>query len=291
MNNKTFQKLYNPYSTECNPIEKSRIMPGFLLGQQGSLAGIDAAFRAGVSDIEIVLPHHDQKMDGSIIKSASKRIFEESSSFKPSEMIRDLGEYLKIYRFSTNRNHEISYLHVMSYFQGIFQGRHKPQKIQNFVSACYKSRISNLIIPDIPDDPDGDLLQNLASESRISITKMITPKNNKIMIPTVKYSDVAYIIPKRGQKTGKKVYLDNSTYTVLEQVSNRLPGRIKLIGFGITPESVNRLQSLGYTPVFCSPMVAELSRVRESLATDDPQEIYNQYYKASRNLINQYSNI
>jgi hypothetical protein len=44
-------KKHIPYGSEFLPIEKARIMPGFLLGQRGSSAGINAAFRSGVSDI------------------------------------------------------------------------------------------------------------------------------------------------------------------------------------------------------------------------------------------------
>jgi tryptophan synthase alpha subunit len=281
---------YNQFGSECLDIEKSRIMPGFLLGQQGSLAGIDAAFQAGVTDVEIVLPHYDQKMDGSTIRSASDRIFIESILPTPAEMIKNLGEYLKIYRSEYLPGYQISYLHLMSYFQGIIKGRYKTKKIQDFVSACSKSRISNLIIPDIPDDPDGDLFINLAKENKISITRIISPQNYRQAIPLVQNSDTIYYIPRSG-KTGGKLALDPIVTNRLKFTDNRLPNCHQLIGFGVTPEIVPQLQDLNYTPVFCSPMVAELTRVRESLTTDNPQEIYNQYYKAARNLINQYANI
>jgi tryptophan synthase alpha subunit len=229
-------------------------------------------------------------MDGDIIRNASNTIFTESRLPPPCEMIKILGEFLKKYRSEYTGEYESSYLHVMSYFQGIFKGRYKTQKIQDFVLACSESKVSNLIIPDIPDDSDGDLFTNLALESRISITRIITPENHKQAVPLVQDGETVYYIPRSG-KTGGKLNMNPVNVNRLIVTEEQLPNCHKLIGFGVTPEIVPQLQNLDYTPVFCSPLVTELTRVREGLTTDDPQEIYNQYYNATRNLINQYANL
>ncbi len=280
---------YEAYSEDCLPIEKSRLMPGFLLGQEGSLPGIDAAFRSGVSDIEIVLPHYDQKMDGDTIRFATERIFAESISSPPCEMIKNLAEYLKIYR-SEYFGYQVSNLHVMSYYHGIFKGRHKSKKIHDFITACVEARVSNLIVPDIPDDPDGDFLKRLATQNNINITRIITIQTRSSEFKEVKLGEIVYTIPKIS-KTGGKLILDSQTENVLNFFTKKLPNCEKLIGFGVTPEAVPKLQNLGYTPVFCSPIVKLLSEIRNNLTTDDPQTIYNQYYNATRKIINQHANI
>ncbi len=175
--------------------------------------------RNGVDIVEIGIPNSRPVADGPVIAEASKRALE--NGVKISKIMETMKEL--------RANTEIPLVYLV-YFNSIFV-----YGVDRFLSKCREVGIDGLIIPDLPIEEKGEVLE-ACEENEVYLIPLVTPSSEvRIEEITKDAKGFVYCVAVKGV-TGTRDSINENIEEYMNAVSKQtdLP---RAIGFGVsTPE-------------------------------------------------------
>lgn len=175
--------------------------------------------KSGVDIVEIGIPNSRPVADGPVISEASKRAIANGTK------ISQIMETMKELREET----EIPLVYLV-YFNSIFV-----YGVDRFVAKCKEIGIDGLIIPDLPIEEKGEVLE-ACEESGVYLIPLVTPSSEaRIEEITKDANGFVYCVAVKGV-TGTRDSINENIEEYMSAVSKQtdLP---RAIGFGVsTPE-------------------------------------------------------
>ncbi len=183
---------------------------------------------SGCDIVELGIPFSDPLADGITIQKASFRALQNGVTPKLClEVARDLSQKVNIP------------LVFMTYFNPVFS-----YGLEEFCSACARSSIDGLIIPDLPPD-EGSELETITQRHGLDLIYLLAPTSSEERIGLVaeKSRGFIYLISVTGV-TGARDKLPLGLDKFVAKV-RKLATQPLCIGFGIsTPEQANQLAKI-----------------------------------------------
>ncbi len=183
---------------------------------------------SGCDIVELGIPFSDPLADGITIQKASFRALQNGVTPKLClEVARDLSQKVNIP------------LVFMTYFNQVFS-----YGLEEFCSACARSSIDGLIIPDLPPD-EGSELETITQRHGLDLIYLLAPTSSEERIGLVaeKSRGFIYLISVTGV-TGARDKLPLGLDKFVAKV-RKLATQPLCIGFGIsTPEQANQLAKI-----------------------------------------------
>ncbi len=175
--------------------------------------------KKGVDIVEIGIPNSRPAADGPVIAEASRRAIESGVKIsKIMEMVSELREETEV---------PLVYL---VYFNSVFV-----YGIDRFLSRCREIGIDGIIIPDLPIEERGEVLE-ACEENEVYLIPLVTPSSEeRIEEITKNAKGFVYCVAVKGVTgTRDAINEDIEEYMNLVSKYTELP---KAIGFGVsTPE-------------------------------------------------------
>ncbi|MFL0196501.1 tryptophan synthase subunit alpha [Clostridium sp. WILCCON 0269] len=178
--------------------------------------------RRGADVVEIGIPYSDPLADGPIIQGSSQRAIEKGAK------IKNIMEVVKKIRDKSNVP-----LVYLVYYSSIFK-----YGLEKFISEASTSGIDGIIIPDLPIEERGDII-DIAGKYGVYLIPLVAPTSQKrIKEIAGGGSGFVYCVSKNGV-TGVGEQIKTNIEEYMELVGNytELP---KAIGFGITGPDMAR---------------------------------------------------
>jgi tryptophan synthase alpha chain len=175
--------------------------------------------------VELGMPFSDPLADGATIQKASFRALQ--SGITPEiclEIARQLSEKVDIP------------LVVMTYFNPVFS-----YGLEEFCSACSRSGVAGLIIPDLPPE-EGSVLEASTQRRGLDLIYLLAPTSTKERIRLVadRSRGFIYLVSVTGV-TGARDRLPEDLETFVARV-RKVAAQPLCVGFGIaTPEQAGRV--------------------------------------------------
>ncbi len=177
---------------------------------------VKSLVKGGADVVELGLPFSDPVADGPTIQSASHRALD--AGMNPDryfELVKRIDVDVPLV--------------CMTYYNLIYK-----RGLEKFVSDCKHSGITGIIVPDLPAEESGGLLEQCRNNDvdLIFLISPVTPKN-RIKMLLESSSGFIYIISRLGV-TGARKEVKNTLKETLSKVDTCLP---KAVGFGISNPS------------------------------------------------------
>ena len=183
---------------------------------------------AGVTAIEIGIPFSDPVADGPAIQVAGERALAQGVTLR--SVVKEIATFTK----------ELTVpLVIMTYLNPVIQ-----YGIAKFVDDCTKSKISGLIVPDMPFEESG-LLRDALRDANIALVPLVslTSPPERIKKITEAAEGFIYAVTVNGT-TGVRDGFDDNLGIHLQQLKEMSQVPV-LAGFGIsTPEQVQSIGAL-----------------------------------------------
>lgn len=172
--------------------------------------------KAGADIIELGIPYSDPVADGEVIQESSQRALNKGIK------IKDIMQAVKDIR----KQSSIPLIYLV-YYNCIFK-----YGIEKFIRDCSKSGIDGLIIPDLPLEERGEIME-FAYENDIYILPMVAPTSEERIKNILKEGKgFVYCVSINGVTgTRENISTDLSNYMNLIKEYSQLP---KAIGFGVS---------------------------------------------------------
>lgn len=197
--------------------------------------------KRGVDIIEVGIPNSRPAADGPVIAEASRKAIE--SGIKISQIMNMVEELRKL------TNIPLVYL---VYFNSVFV-----YGIERFMSKCKEIGVDGVIIPDLPIEERGEVL-DACKENDIYLIPLVTPSSEeRIKDITKDANGFVYCVAVKGV-TGTRDNINENIEEYMNLVSKytSLP---KAIGFGIsTPEMAKEYRDYGEGVIVGSAIVKKL---------------------------------
>ena len=179
----------------------------------------------GVDIIELGIPFSDPLADGTTIQKASYRALQQGVTLP---VCWDMAEQL--------RQKVTVPLVFMTYYNPVFSFGLEP-----FCQRCNKTRISGLIIPDLPPE-EGEALEAITRKHQLDLIYLLAPTSSEERIATVakRSRGFIYLVSLTGVTGARQtlpVELESFVRRVRQQAKQPL-----CVGFGIAnPEQASRV--------------------------------------------------
>lgn len=228
--------------------EKRLALLGFVTGGDPSLHLTPKIARSlvegGVDLVEIGIPFSDPIADGPSIQSSSMRALQ--AGVTPTAILEVAEEIV------TDLDVPVV---ILSYFNTVF--RHG---IDEFLTLSAKSKVSGIIIPDLPVE-ESDEFVGIAKKRDIETIFLATPATpidrlEKIISSTTGF---LYLVTIFGV-TGARESVTDSARKVTQRFVQQVHGRIPLaVGFGVSkPEHVQQFSELRVDGVIVGSAVVDI---------------------------------
>lgn len=174
---------------------------------------VTALVRGGADIIELGLPFSDPVADGPTIQAGIQRALD--GGMTPDvyfKMVRSLCLHIPIV--------------VMTYYNLIFK-----RGLAKFTKDCAASGISGIIVPDLPPEESGELLQ-ACKENDIDLIYLVAPTTTDDRMDRIlaEGTGFIYLVARLGV-TGARADVAGSTRELIKRVKTTTP---KAVGFGIS---------------------------------------------------------
>lgn len=214
---------------------------------KGTLEYLLAAVEGGADLIELGMPFSDPVADGSTIQAAGLRALASGTTLKD---VFDLVKEL--------RRHSGIPLVLMGYYNPIFRLGEAA-----FVAAAAAAGADGLIIPDLPLEEAGPLLET-AWAHRLAVILLATLESGDGRIEEIaqKTSGFLYLVARYGT-TGAREEIASETAQLIGRVRSLIPQGLPLaVGFGLAqPEHIRAVIRAGADgAVVGSRIVAEIGK-------------------------------
>lgn len=174
---------------------------------------VTALVRGGADIIELGLPFSDPVADGPTIQAGIERAL-------------DGGMTPDVYFKTVASLHLHIPLVVMTYYNLIFK-----RGIDKFAKDCVTSGISGIIVPDLPPEESGELLQ-ACKKNDIDLVFLVAPTTTEDRMKNILANGTGFIyLVARLGVTGARADIASSTKELIERVRTDTP---KAVGFGIS---------------------------------------------------------
>lgn len=197
--------------------------------------------KRGVDIIEIGIPNSRPAADGPVIAEASRRAIE--NGIKISQIMNMVEEL----REETN----IPLVYLV-YFNSVFV-----YGIERFMSKCKEIGVDGIIIPDLPIEERGEVL-DACTENNVYLIPLVTPSSeDRIKEITKDANGFVYCVAVKGV-TGTRDNINEDIEDYMNLVS-RYTSLPRAIGFGIsTPEMAKEYRDYGEGVIVGSAIVKKL---------------------------------
>lgn len=178
--------------------------------------------KKGADIVEIGIPYSDPLADGPIIQASSQRAIEGGTKIKnimeTSGKIREKSEIPLVY---------------LVYYSSIFK-----YGVERFVSEASAAGINGIIIPDLPIEERGDIM-DIVGKYEVHLIPLVAPTSKRrIKEIAGGGSGFVYCVSKNGVTgVGEQIKTDIKEYMELVGSYTKLP---KALGFGISGSSMAR---------------------------------------------------
>lgn len=178
--------------------------------------------KAGADIIELGIPYSDPVADGEVIQASSQRAL--NNGIK----IKDIMEAVKAIR--TQSQVPLVYL---VYYNCIFK-----YGIERFIKHCNEAGIDGLIIPDLPLEERGEIIE-FADENNVYIIPMVAPTSEERIKGILNNGKgFVYCVSTNGVTgTRDKVSTDLNSYMNFIREYSKIP---RAIGFGVSNAEMAR---------------------------------------------------
>lgn len=230
---------------------------GFVTGGDPSLELTPKIARSlvdgGVDVVELGIPFSDPIADGPSIQSSSRRALQSGvTPFAILEMAEEIVNDL-----------DVPVL-LLSYFNSIFR-----RGTDEFLTLAAKSKVSGVIIPDLPVEESGEFVK-IARRRMIDTIFLATPAtpNDRLEKIIGSTSGFLYLVTIFGV-TGARESVTDSAREVAKRFVQRVNGRIPVaVGFGVSrPEHVKLFWEDGVDGVIVG---SALVNIIEKTIGDEP---------------------
>lgn len=197
--------------------------------------------KKGVDLVEIGIPNSRPAADGPVIAEASRRALESGTKIsKIMDMVKELREETQI---------PLVYL---VYFNSVFV-----YGIDRFLAKCSEIGIDGILIPDLPIEEKGEILE-VCKENDVYLIPLVTPlSEDRIEEITKDANGFVYCVAVQGV-TGTRTAINEDIGEYMDLVSKYtdLP---KAIGFGVsTPEMAKSYKDYAEGVIVGSAIVKKL---------------------------------
>jgi tryptophan synthase alpha chain len=204
----------------------------------------DAVIASGADMLELGIPFSDPLADGPQVQLSSQIALEQGT---------DLDAVFKLAN-SIRKQSDIPLI-AMGYFNPIYS-----RGVSEFVQEAIASGIDGLIIPDLPPEEAGYLIE-LAKEHELSTIFLVAPTSSKERVRLIEQasSDFVYAVTVTGV-TGAGASFDTQTDQYLARLRRQLKKPF-VAGFGVsTGESAVRLCQHADGVVIGSALIREIEQ-------------------------------
>lgn len=213
--------------------------------------------KAGVDIVELGIPYSRPIADGKVIAEASKRALE--SGIKVS-MVMDMVKSLR-------EKTEIPLVYLV-YFNTVFA-----YGVERFLSKCNEIGIDGIIIPDLPTEEKGEVLE-ACEENGVSLIPLVAPTSKeRIADITENGKGFIYCVAVNGV-TGTRDSINENIKEYMDLVSSYtdIP---RAIGFGVSsPEMVKEYKDYADGVIVGSAIV---KKILEDKSSDEIVEDVSQF--------------
>jgi tryptophan synthase alpha chain len=173
--------------------------------------------KKGVAAVELGIPYSDPLADGPIIQQASKISLENKTN--PDEIFKMLGEI---------KNTISIPVILFTYYNPVLQ-----YGVENFIKKSRESRVSGLIIPDIPLEESEEIL-DLCKKYDIDFIMLISPTSGKDRIKKISQKSLGfvYLVSSVGV-TGTRESFSASLENLVKEIKSCTKVPIA-VGFGVS---------------------------------------------------------
>lgn len=195
----------------------------------------------GCDVIEIGVPYSDPLADGPVIQAAGQRSIENGTTiYKIFESLEGCRKDIKV-----------PLVFLVYYNTLVIYG------VEGFIQRCEAVGIDGLIIPDLPYEEQGEILEFLNQE-KTALIPFATPTSKERMAFTLQRgSGFVYTVSSMGV-TGRASDFHSELNAYMEEV-REASGLPVAIGFGVsTPDDVKRLQPLADAVIVGSAIVTKI---------------------------------
>ncbi|WP_094096148.1 tryptophan synthase subunit alpha [Paenibacillus physcomitrellae] len=247
----TFQKLkeegrtaFIPFLTVGDPDPETTV---------DLIAGIE---RAGADILELGVPYSDPLADGPVIQRASERALQHGIT---------INSCLEAARKARERGVQMPFV-LFTYYNPVLQ-----MGLESFMSAASESGISGLIIPDLPFEESGEVLE-LADRAGLHLIPLVAPTSEgRIQAILGKARGFVYCVSSLGV-TGVRASFHEGIEDFIGSVKQATDLPVAL-GFGISShEQVVRFSALCDGIVIGSAIVREIESKAELLGREETKE-------------------
>jgi len=174
---------------------------------------------AGADIIELGVPFSDPMADGPTIQKASERSLKKRTN---------LNSILKLVR-SIRKKSDLP-IALMSYYNPIFR-----YGVKEFVKDAKNARVDGVIIPDLPPEEAGELVE-LSRRSDFSCIFLLSPTSTtkRIKLASKKSTGFIYYVSLTGV-TGARKKLPKDIISQVKKIK-RISKKPVCVGFGISSE-------------------------------------------------------
>ena len=172
--------------------------------------------KSGADIVELGIPYSDPVADGEVIQASSQRALYKGIK------IKDIMKAVQAIR-----KHSSIPLVYLVYYNCIFK-----YGIERFIKECNESGIDGLIIPDLPLEERGEIIE-FANENNVYIIPMVAPTSEERIKSILKQGRGFVYCVSINSVTGTrdKISTDLSSYMNLIKEYSHIP---KAIGFGVS---------------------------------------------------------
>ncbi len=211
---------------------KEKLFIPYIMAGDGGLAKlkeqIEFLEKSGVTAIELGIPFSDPVADGPMIQASGLRALNAQIS------LRSVLNFLE----ETKNSRSVPII-LMTYLNPVFQFG-----IQAFAEACKKSKVSGVIIPDLPIEEEGMISKDL-EEAQIAFIRLaaLTSSKERLKEIALKSDAFLYAVAVAGT-TGALTQHEERVNDYLRFLSEISPVPV-LAGFGISStEQVKEMNQL-----------------------------------------------
>jgi tryptophan synthase alpha chain len=220
--------------------------------------------KAGADIVELGIPYSDPVADGIVIQESSLR------ALKAGIKIGGIMDIVKDIR----KQSAIPLLYLV-YYNCIFK-----YGIERFMKECNESGIDGLIIPDLPLEERGEIVE-LANENNVSIIPMVAPTSEERVKNVLQHGrGFVYCVSTNGVTgTREQVATDLSGYMNLVKQYSEIP---RAIGFGVSsPAMAKEFSKYGEGVIVGSAIIKLIAGAKDKIEAVSKVESFVKELKAA----------
>lgn len=239
---------------------ETAIMPYVTVGypeRDSTQSVVPALVEGGAAMVELGIPFSDPLADGPTVQAASYRALQNGVTVA---YCLDTARELR-------HNHVDVPLIFMGYFNPLLSFG-----LERFASACAEAGVDGIIVPDLPPDEAGDLLEACRRHGR-DLIFMVAPTNTDEHIAAIARmaSGFIYVVSLTGV-TGAREMLSDRLPALIERLRRHTDLPLA-VGFGIsTPEHVRQAAALADGVAVGSALITRLGSAARERQAEEARE-------------------